>query len=332
MLLNANELEGLSPNEIIQRSLLWIQNFAVVFIIGILISAFVKTKADLIKLEKIFLWNCFLFSITAIMAFLGFYDGVIIFGPGSFTGNTIQDYSRDIIFSEIYGISYSNLVFGVTTLSIVFLPTLKWSYLKKNIYLALIIFAVIISLKRLAIVSLIVVLLYYLIREKQKGRNTWLLVIPFLIFILGTTYYDLILKRFDGVLSSIDGTGVRDSSSDIRLDRIYLAIDAFAEQPLIGKGAGFLGYVHNGLFEVLGNLGLLGLLLFRPFFKLIFKKKFSFFFHNPWAISVFVFMFTLLLFESAVNRIEIMYFLGLLSGGAIAYNRLFSEHESKFTL
>lgn len=298
----------------------WCSKFLVVVFIASSITHFVKTKEDLNKLLNLFLLSCFIFSFAATIAYFGFYDGLVIYGVGSLNDGFIQDTSKDIIHSEIYGIGSSNLVFGVSSLSVLFLPYLDWKVWKKYLFLLLIAFSVIITLKRVAILSLVFSLLYFFIIEKKKGNHLWVLVIPLIILSMGTTYYDLISKRFFGAYGSLTQIAETDNSSEIRIDRLNLAWESFLKNPLIGQGAGYLTFIHNGFLEILGNLGLLGLVLFKPVVRPL--KNIKNYFYNPWAIAIIIFMITLVTFEASINRAEIMYFLGLLYGGFLVSIKL----------
>ena len=302
--------------DIFSKSFDWIVKFLVVIFVASAVTYFVKTKEDLTKLMHLFLWSCFVFSFTAAIAYFGFYDGIVIYGPGSLTEGFSQDLSRDIIYSEIYGISPSNLVFGVSALAVVFIPYLKWKAWQKYMLLVLVIFAVIISLKRLAIICIVLTVLYYLIIEKKKGNNIWILAIPLIISLIGSSYYDLILKRFLGISNSLNQVGFSDSSSDIRLGRFEYSLEIFLKNPIFGQGAGYVSFIHNGFLEILANLGFMGLVLFKPLTKPL--KKIRLNFYNPWAVSLIILMFTLVFLEAAINRVEIMYFVGLLYGGFLA--------------
>ncbi|MDA9201823.1 O-antigen ligase family protein [Flavobacteriaceae bacterium] len=309
--------------DVLSKSFDWVLKFLVVIFVASAVTYFVKTKEDLNKLMYLFLLNCFIFSFTSTIAYFGFYDGIIIYGADSL--RIFQDLNNDIIYSEIYGISYSNLVLFVSSCGIVFLPYLKWKAWKKYLLMLLIIFSVIISLKRSAFIILILSILYYLIIERKKGNNIWILFVPIIIILIGTTYFDLIYKRFSGALNSIKGTGAVDSSTNIRLSRINLALQTFLDAPIFGKGAGYLSFVHNGFFEILANLGLTGLILFKPLIRPLKKLKSSF--YNPWAISLILLMLTLVSFEAAINRVEIMYFVGLLYGGYMVSKKLNKSHS-----
>ena len=304
--------------DVISKAYNWGVKFLVIIFVSSCVVYFVKTKDDLSKLMNLFMLSCFVFSFTATMAYFGFYDGVVIYGEGSL--RDAQDLSKDIIYSEIYGISPSNLVFGISALAIVFVPYLKWQKWQKYILMILVIFAVIISLKRLAILCLIVTLFYYLIIETKRGNNIWLLIILILILFAGSTYYGLIYKRFFSAINTMNSNITIDNSSDIRLIRYKIAYDAFLESPIFGKGLGYLTFIHNGFIEILGNLGMLGLIIFKPIISPLSKIRTNF--YNPWAISLIIMMLTLVMFEAAINRVEIMYYLGLLYGGYLVSVKL----------
>lgn len=300
--------------DILTKAFDWSTKFLVIIFISSSITYYVKTEKDLKKLMNLFLMSCFIFSFTATIAYFGFYDGVVIYGPGSL--KDVQDFSRDIIFSVVYGISPSNLVFGVSALAIVFIPYLNWKKWQKYLFLAIIVFSIIISLKRLAIITLILALFYYMLVEKKKGSNIWLLIIALIVLSVGTSYYDLVYKRFFGAFNSLSDTGIADNSSDIRIGRYNLAWDLFLNNPLIGLGAGYLIFIHNGFLEILANLGIVGFVLFKPLIRPLKNIKSAF--YNPWAIALILIMITLVSLEAAINRVEIMYFIGLLYGGFLA--------------
>jgi len=300
--------------DILTKAFDWSSKFLLIIFVSSSITYFVKTEKDLKKLMNLFLMSCFIFSFTATIAYFGFYDGVVIYGPGSL--NDVQDFSRDTIYSVVYGISPSNLVFGVSAIAIVFIPYLNWKKWQKYLFLAIIVFSIIISLKRMAIITLILTLFYYMLVEKKKGSNIWLLIIALIVLSVGTSYYDLVYKRFFGAFNSLSDTGIADYSSYIRIGRYNLAWDLFLNNPLIGQGAGYLIFIHNGFLEILANLGIVGLVLFKPLIRPLKNIKSAF--YNPWAIALILIMITLVSLEAAINRVEIMYFIGLLYGGFLA--------------
>lgn len=313
-------------HDVLSKSFDWLLKFLVVIFVASAVTYFVKTKEDLNKLRHLFLLNCFIFSFTSTIAYFGFYDGVVIYGADSL--KISQDSSRAIIYSEIYGISYSNLVCCVCACGIVFLPYLKWKAWKKYLLMLLIIFSVIISLKRSALIILILSVLYYLIIERKKGNNIWILFVPIIIILIGTTYFDLIYKRFLGTLNSINGTGAVDTSTNIRLSRINIALQNFLDAPIFGKGAGYLSFIHTGFLEILANLGLTGLILYKPLTKPLKKLRLNF--YNPWAIALIILVLISVSLEAVINRVEIMYFIGLLYGGFLVSEKIKFNNDKNY--
>ena len=80
-------------------------------------------------------------------------------------------------------------------------------------------------------------------------------------------------------------------------------------------GAGYVTYVHNGFFEVLGNCGVIGictlLLKYIPRVDDIYRG-------NPYAIATILYVMTCFSLESAINHAQTIYFLGLFLGGYYA--------------
>ena len=172
----------------------------------------------------------------------------------------------------------------------------------------------------MAIICLILCLFYYLLIEKKKGSNTWLLIIPLIVLFLGTSYYDLLYKRFFGGFEMGINSSTLDKSTITRLDRFNFAWEMFLSNPLIGQGAGYLSFIHNGFLEILGNLGIVGLFLFKPLIRPLKNIKTTF--YNPWGVGLIILMISLVALESAINLVSIMYFVGLLYGGFLASTKL----------
>ena len=311
--------------DILTKAFDWSTKFLVIIFVSSSITYYVKTEKDLKKLMHLFLMSCFIFSFTATISYFGFYDGLVIYGLGSLGG--VQDLSNDIIHSVIYGISPSNLVFGVSAVAIVFIPYLSWKKWQKYLFLVVIVFSVIISIKRMAIICLILCLFYYLLIEKKKGNNIWLLIIPLIVLFLGTSYYNLLYKRFFGGFYTTINSSTLDNSSITRINRYNFAWEMFLSNPLIGQGAGYLSFIHNGFLEILSNLGIVGLVLFKPLIRPLRNIKTTF--YNPWAVGLIITMITLVTLEAAINRVEIMYFIGLLYGGFLVSTKLRTNRNNE---
>ncbi|MDG1314065.1 MAG: O-antigen ligase family protein [Flavobacteriaceae bacterium] len=297
----------------------WSTKFLIVILISSGITYFVKTEKDLKKLMYLFLMSCAIFSFTATMSYFGFYDGIIIFGNEVKQDVSSANSSNLMIYSKIYGISASNLVFGLCPTAILFLSQTNWRKWQKYIFISLIVFAVMISLKRLALIGLILSLIGYVNIESKRYRMVWLLPIIIMFLLSSTSFFDLFVSRFfDSSYSAKSSFLIKDSET--RLARYNLAWESFAKSPLIGQGSGYLTYVHNGFLEMLGNLGIVGLVLFKPLVRPLKNIKTSL--HNPWALALIITMLTIISLEAGINRVEIMYFIGLLYGGFLVSKKI----------
>jgi O-antigen ligase len=294
----------------------WVSPIITVYWVTWAIIYFVRDRADLERLKRIFMWVALIFSLSAVVAALGFYDGTILFN------NTAYDVNFNS--SRIIGIAYTNLAFGVAALSLFFLPSLRFNQSYKIIYLMLIVIGVFLSFKRLAILALLISFAYFLYAEKrQGGKVRYLIYLGGLLALVALpSFFQAIFERFIiayEVVTNADSGA--DSSTLVRLDRIEVAWGAFLSSPLTGIGAGNLIYVHNALLEILANLGLFGLVLINPFWRVLRwgRRKIL---ENPWAAALLTYFATLFLLEATLNRIDIMYFWGFLLGGAIVHQNL----------
>lgn len=299
----------------------WLFKFAIVYLIAINVEYYVRHENDELALMRAFLLIGFIFSFTAVIAYLGFYDGIIIFGKNSL----IRGVADPIITSGIYGISYTNDVMCISAISLVFLPYVKIRNIFKLLVIAVTVIGVTISLKRVAIIALILSLSYCLLREiKNKNIHLVFGVFVLLFFSSGGLISKEILTRFMQSVDTFRGVAVvRESSVSIRMSRIDWAWSEFLKHPILGVGAGRLIYIHNGFLEILANCGLIGFGLFSPLFSVL-SFKWMRIFINPWAIAVVFYFATLFMFEAAINRVDLMYFLGIAYGGYLSSQKLTS--------
>lgn len=314
-------LFGIISRARFDRVLEWLEPFLVITLMAILIQYFVRTNRDEQKLVRISIFVGFIFSFAALLGYLGFADGKIIFG-GIKDDGVIGDTA--MIQSRIYGISYNNVICGISALMIVLLPKSGWP---KYIHLGYIIFAVfsvIISFKRLAVLATALSLAYYFWYDGRSKASTWLIAVIGLYWISSLSFVESIMRRFDTSLEFLSTGTSSDNSSQVRIDRFLYATEYFLRYPIFGAGAGRLVYVHNGFIEVLANAGLMGLLLFSSIFSVL-KRKFL---RDPWAVGLLIYFFTLILLEASINRMDIMYFWGIFYGGHLAHRRILIN-ESK---
>lgn len=298
----------LTTNFAFARVTEWALLLSSVVVISSICQYYIQTEEDLRTLTKCIVVVCFIFSITTIMAYYGLADGTVIYS-GVDPSNTDNYHA-----SRVYGITFSNLVQIISVISICLLPSLKIK--RKWIeYLIIIVFvyAALITLKRMTFIAMIFVLLYYLRRQVEIKNLKVVLIVTVLCAVMIYMWWEPLMYRF-GIAGF--GTGVvTDHSTQTRIDRIGYAIDAFKQSPILGMGAGYVTYIHNGFFEVLGNCGIIGIctvfLKLIPRFKDILQK-------NPYAISTFIYLITCVSLEAAINKAQTIYFLGLFLGGYYA--------------
>lgn len=261
---------------------------------------------------RVFTWcliaTCLVFSGTTLIGYLGLGDGTVIY-------NSDLSYLKDgdvLHASRTYGITSSNLVQIISVISICLIPMLG---IRKKIYEYLIIgvfvLGALVTLKRMSFIAMVLSLGYYLWIQ-YKGHNykaIW--IVATLSAIMIGIWWDAFVHRF-----LLTGMGsdrpIEDHSTQSRFDRIGYAIEAFRKSPLFGMGSGYVTYVHNGFFEILGNCGIIGVITI--FFKFIPGIK-DILRGNPWAVATILYVVTCFSLESAINHAQIIYFLGFFLGG-----------------
>lgn len=269
---------------------------------------FIRTKKELRILTKCCVVVCFIFSFTTVIAYHGFADGTVIYS--GFDASNADNYHA----SRIYGITFSNLVQIISVITICLLPSFKIE--KKWVeYLIIFVFvyAALITIKRMTFIAMMFALLYYLKRQVEIKNFKVVLTVMALCAVMIYMWWEPLMYRF-GIAGL--GTGeITDHSTQTRFDRIGFAIDAFKQSPIFGMGAGYVTYVHNGFFEVLGNCGVIGictlLLKYIPRVDDIYRG-------NPYAIATILYVMTCFSLESAINHAQTIYFLGLFLGGYYA--------------
>ncbi len=297
----------------------WSMAIMIVFIFSALAEIFIKSETDLDWLSTAFIIISFVITFTGILGYIGLADGSIILADNS--SGTADDYS---VYSRTYGIAYNNTVLGYAPISLIFLSEKKWSKVMKIIILFSIAGAVLISLKRLAYLSLLFSAIYILIRDKSRVK-----LLPFLagslVIAFGTYLYGhLILGRFEGIRDVFLGN----ESPDVnRTSIIAYAWQSIRQHPIAGSGAGYLIFVHNGYLEMVGNLGVMALVilipwLYKPFAALVGEADSH---QKNWAMSCLIYLSTIFLLEAALNRYELMWIFGLLNAGLL---RSIKIHDS----
>lgn len=291
----------------------WAWLLASIVIISSLCQYFIRSEEDLRSLTTCILIVCFIFSITTIMAFHGFADGEVIY-----SGFDASSDADDIHSSRVYGITFSNLVQVISVISICLLPSYKmkrkWM---EYLLIAVFVYAALVTLKRMTFIALAFTLLYYLRRQHaiRNYRTIWIVAILCVALII--QWWDAFMFRF-GIAGF--GTGdITDHSTQSRFDRIDYALEFFEQSPILGMGAGYAIYIHNGFFEILANCGIIGICTI--FFRWIPRIK-DLILGNPYAVSAFIYLLTCVSLESAVSKAQTIYFLGLFLGGYLASKKI----------
>ena len=295
----------LTTNFAFARVTEWALLVSSVVVISSQCQYFIQTEEELRNLTKCIVAVCFIFSFTTIMAYHGFADGTVIY-----SGVDVSN-ANNYHASRVYGITFSNLVQIISVITICLLPSLK---IKKKWmeYLIIIVFvyAALITLKRMTFIAMIFALLYYLRRQVEIKNFKVVLIVTTLCAVMIYMWWEPLMYRF-GIAGF--GTGeVTDHSTQSRFDRIGYAIDAFKKSPILGMGAGYVTYIHNGFFEILGNCGIIGIAIL--FLKYI-PKVSDMYRGNPYAVATILYVVTCFSLESAINHAQTIYFLGFFLGG-----------------
>ena len=257
-------LIGLLSTDIL-RAFSWIGPVWDVMAIATLTPLYIKRYEDLQRFTRCILTVSFIYSFTTILAFWGFYDGVVLL---STTDSDIINQSR------IYGISYSNLTQTLSVITICLLPRANIN--KKVVYLLIVIFsyAAFVTLKRMSFIAIILSLLYFVYVEyKERQYKSVLIIAVLAILASGSDLLMFILDRFD-IFSNTTAMTITDHSSQTRVDRINFAMDSFICSPLWGNGAGYAIYIQRSY----GNLGKLRIVGNCIYCRTVFKAVEGYFF------------------------------------------------------
>ena len=285
-----------------------------VMIIAILAPVYIRTDSDFDTYTKLIIAVSFVYSITCIMGFMGFYDGTIIMAQ--------EDINDDVqINSRIYGITFSNLVQTASVITICLLSHMSIKRYVKYLLILVFIYGGLITLKRMSFIAMALSLFYFFKNECKDRKYVGMIAIIAVIAYLIAQWWDMFVARF----SVIGPNGITEHSAESRVDRMEIAISTFEESPLFGMGAGYIKYVHNGFMEVLANCGIIGVLCI--FLKFLAPIK-GIFRNNPWSAAIAIFVLTCFSLESAINQSQIMYYLGLLMGGYAISNNLKINYKS----
>jgi hypothetical protein len=289
----------------------WTWSIAIfsIYLFSALSEFYIRDEKALERLSTLFIVISFIIAFTAVLAFAGFADNVIILSDNT----TSAAEEGAVLYSKTYGIAYSNSVNGFIPMSLIFLYSKKWNKILRLIIFCAITASVFISLKRIAYLSLGFTILYIIFRDGKPKIKVILLLVLLLaggLFFFGRE----IGERFQNTENVLAGEESPDANRTMRLEYGW---KRYLEHPVIGNGSGSVIYIHNGFFEILINLGLPGLIIIIPWVlkpaRLLFLQQDKRI--NDWAISCLIYLGTLFLFEAVLNRLDIFWIFGLFFAG-----------------
>ena len=241
-------------------------------------------------------------AISGTAAFLGFYDDIIVFG--------YQGAGSGVVTSQRFGISYSNSIYVIPAIMIPYLWEVKARNIFRYIVAFTFIFVVIISLKRIAIIALLLTAISLL---RKSGNITFKALL--IGAVISVSFADFI--EFSSIFDRFNQSNVfsanttLDNSTQIRLDRYMGAWNSFMNNIFLGLGVGKRIYLHNGFLEILVAFGLIGFIyinyLLRPAWKYL-QNKHMYLYRSSYVIV----LLTLFSFEAAISRVDLMYHIGIL--------------------
>lgn len=299
----------------VERVIMWTVPLWDVMAIAALTPMYIRSHEDLANFTKCILSVAFIFSITTIMAYHGYYDGVVIV---SLTDVDVVQTSR------VYGITFSNIVQAISVITICLLPHVDINKYIKYALILIFVYAALVTLKRLSFIAIFLSLFYYCFIEVRNKNYLSLSIVAIAVVFIILNWWDFLFARFN-IFTDTTVVTITERSAQTRVDRVNYALNSFWTSPIWGKGAGNNVYIHNGILEVAANCGLLGLFAIIGRYLVPLKGLFKL---NPWSAAVCIYFITCFSLEAAMSRSQLMYFLGLFIGGYTVSKNLNIDYKN----
>lgn len=280
----------------------------------------INTEQAYINAVRAILITSFILSIAILLSFVLF--GIFQLHPSS-GGITLFGIVKPFSYVESGGFfnSHTGLWTTANVMTIAVLSLVFADYIKKPLYLYIYIFvlliAVILTVKKTALLGLILIGFYFL--KNNKIVMLFALIPIITIIFLGTDAED---SRIMVSYSQIESSGMEGSTRFIRLNN---GINSIIENPFFGSGPASVVWVHNGFVELWANLGIISI----PFFLWLIKNGILTKDRRKRAVYV-VYIFSVFSFESAINMQELMIFSGIIFAVVESKSRLIANSSRQF--
>jgi len=304
-------------NRIIEWMLPIISMYPMIF----LTQYFVNSRRRLRVATDIFIWVCIVIAGTAIMGWLGLGDGRVI---------VYSVRGQYLLGGLMYGVFADSSVNGILAIGIIFLLKKQWPRYLKIALTLMFVASIFLSLKRLAILALVFVLIYsWRFQSFKQKKNKYIL--PMIFGVLIPVFLPLLLLRFEGIASifGVEQETVLVNRDETRIERFNYVISEIVKEPITGNGSGYVIFSHYGILEIIANMGIiLSLPILNLWLRMPLKSlKNSSPELKDWAISALFFCMTILSFEASLNRPELIIFLGFFLGMIVAVKKIEKNEE-----
>ena len=302
-------LVGMATGVEFDTAVLWIVPIFSVFLTKHVVVAFVRTPGAHETATRIFLLVCFLIALGSLMTATGITLGGFLL-PTQAYGVVVDGKLQAV--SRAAGFWGTATVAGVTVTSILLLPTLRSPMVIKLALAGAQIASVMVSGKRLAFLSMAFTCLFLIIGSKGRYRKVTGIGLAIVIAVVAWIYLPStgIIERFGEVEQALSG----EREGDERIKRFTFAIQAYLGNPILGGGAGNVGYIHNGYLEILANLGLSAFPVLVALLLPVWTGYRAGGLTRIWAQIAGIFLLSPFMLEAVLNRPEHLTFLGFFLG------------------
>ncbi len=290
-------------------AVLWVVPIASVFLTKHVVTVFVRSPGTYETATRIFLLVCTLIAVGSLLTAVGVTFGGFLLPTQTY--GVIVDGKVQAV-SRAEGFWGTATVAGVTVTSILLLPTLRAPLLIKLALAGIQIGSVMVSGKRLAFLSMALTCLCLIVGSKGRHRKATGIGLALIIAVVAWVYLPStgILERFGEAEQALSGA----KDNDQRIMRFTYAITSYLKNPILGGGAGNVGYIHNGYLELLANMGLAAFVVIAALLLPVWSGFRAGGVTRVWAQVAGIYMLSPFMLEAVLNRPEHLTFFGFFLG------------------